>query len=196
MNCIYNNLTLNEFIKVGGVIEANNYPEKINNKRALKRYNKEFPEELLTDHIDSAKIGDFEYSFNRDCNLFIVDKCLDPFGIKNVNFTLESANKIEGDKLKEERLEKGFDTSEVYNLDYTIANFICPRLKSFIEKVSDIQSYPSVLNNIDEWKNILSDMLTAFEILSEDDFYYDKEVQDKIDKGLDYFSKYYTYLWW
>lgn len=196
MNCIYNNLTLNEFIKVGGIIEADNYPEKINNKKILKKYNKEFPEDNLTDHIDSAKIGDYEYYFNKDCNLFIVDRCLDPFGIKNVNFTLESSDRAERETLKAERLKQGFDTSEVYNLDYTIAKFIYPRLKLFIEKIGDIQSYPSTLSGIDEWKEILNSMLTAFEILMMDDIYCDQESESKINKGLEYFSKYFSYLWW
>jgi len=55
--------------------------------------------------------------------------------IPNVCFSiadqLEDSDKIK--KFKEQREERGFDDTEVYNLDSTIARFILPRLKRYKE---------------------------------------------------------------
>ena len=61
---------------------------------------------------------------------------LKELGIPNVCFSL--ADEItENDELKEkykqQRIERGFDDSELWNLDYTIASFVLPRLKRLKE---------------------------------------------------------------
>lgn len=81
---------------------------------------------------------------------------------------------------------------ELWGLDYTIAKFVCPRLKAF-KKICD--SYPSNLSSFKEWQETLDKMILAFELLYEDRLYSDEE-QIKINEGLKLFAEYYQYLWY
>ena len=81
-------------------------------------------------------------------------------------------------------------TSELWNLDYTIAKFIYPRLKAFKEIVN---THPCDIS-FEEWKYTLDKMILAFELLCKDNWYDDNE-QIKINEGLNLFAKYYQHLW-
>ena len=50
-----------------------------------------------------------------------------------MNFSLISQDHPKWDKFTKQRLERGFDDSETWNLDLTIAKFVLPRLESFKE---------------------------------------------------------------
>lgn len=91
---------------------------------------------------------------------------------------------------KEQKEKYGFDEREVWSLYYRIALFIYPRLKMY----SEIPSRPIGMTN-EQWKEILDQMLTAFEIIIKDEI--NKNSNEKIvRKGLKRFFKYFLYLWW
>jgi hypothetical protein len=91
---------------------------------------------------------------------------------------------------KEQKEKYGFDEREVWSLYYRIALFIYPRLKMY----SEIPSRPIGMTN-EQWKEILDQMLTAFEIIIKDEI--NKDSNEKIvRKGLKRFFKYFLYLWW
>lgn len=114
---------------------------------------------------------------------------------------------------------------ELWNLDYTIAEWILPRLKAYKAKTI---GYPSIdrkvysetkkLKNItfEDWQNILDEIILGFEQILIDplDIAIDKnldfknktdykiyedicnERQEKIERGLDLFKYYIQDLWW
>lgn len=120
--------------------------------------------------------------------------------IPNVCFSL--TNELDKDDkrqetFKQQRLERGFDDTETWNLDYTIASFILPRLKRFKE-VSN--GYPGTMT-FEEWQDILDKIINAFELkANEDETSYTIEEDEanckKIQEGLNLFAKYYSHLWW
>ena len=125
---------------------------------------------------------------------------VDTYGIENVNFSLIERDDDRWELFKQQRLERGFDDSELWNLNDSIARFIYPRLKAFSE---DTISYPIGLTP-KKWERILNDMVLAFKLIIEDDEdengnLLPKEVIDenlkKIKKGLNYFAKYFLSLW-
>jgi len=109
-----------------------------------------------------------------------------------------------------QRLTRGFDDRELWNLDSTIAKLIVPRLKVFI-KQSLRYGYPSVLeedgkSGHEKWDAILAEMLWSFEYAlasyGEDwDDYPRKDrkaqeiLSDRYKSGMKLFSKYCENLW-
>lgn len=94
-----------------------------------------------------------------------------------------------------QREVQGFSDDETFSLDTTISEFILPRLKRFRETEF---SYPPDLENNEEWRNILDDMIFAFECNSNKfdlDYQYFKQNNSRIDRGLQLFAKYYFDLW-
>ena len=124
----------------------------------------------------------------------------DLFGKKNVNFSIAVEDKKRQEEYKKQREERGFDDTELWNLDVTFASFIVPRLKAFREKTI---SYPNEFNNINEWNKILDDMIEGFELWINHfdwDFLSDKNTVNgnnkKVNDALELFSKYFRDLWW
>lgn len=90
-----------------------------------------------------------------------------------------------------QRINNGFDDSDLWDFDVTVAKFILPRLKRFKQKKD---SRPSHLS-INEWNNIIDCMILSFEKIVDSN--YTANVKDKdIIKGLDYFRNYFHYLWY
>ena len=117
---------------------------------------------------------------------------IDPYGIKNVNFSLIEKDDDCWEEYKAQRIENGFDESELWSLDYTIARFICPRLKQFSE---DVISYPTGMT-CEEWEDKLKQMVKAFEIIVDDNNWeLDKEQVDVVNNGLDLFREHFFSLW-
>jgi len=87
----------------------------------------------------------------------------------------------------------GFDTTEVINMDTTIARFALPRLKRFKEIT---RSYPSHLTE-EEWDNILDKMIFAMEYFASDMKYdnTDPLVTVKAEEGAELLGKYFGSLW-
>ncbi len=117
----------------------------------------------------------------------------DPYGIPNVCFSLVDENDNRWEKYTQQRLERGFDDSETWNLDATISMFVYPRLKAFIEDVKNLECHPGNIS-FDEWLNILNEILKAFEILSQDSERTDDE-EKIIERGLDLFREHFHNLW-
>lgn len=123
----------------------------------------------------------------------------DPYGIPNVNFTLISRDDERWKEYQQQRLERGFDDSELWSLDHTITSFILPRLKRFKEITCD---YPSDMSE-KEWDDKLEKMITAFEYLENEDLGVDDTksgidrcaVREKvINEGVELFIKHYNNL--
>ena len=147
--------------------------------------------------ISKKSFGDF---FLRYTDSYTSDKIIilnkipygkvDTYGIENVNFTLIDKDDDRWNEYKLQRLERGFDDSEMWNLDTTIAKFIYPRLKRFSENIIGI---PCGMTE-DIWQTTLDSMVKAFELIvnGESD---EKENQEIISKGLDNFRNYFFQLW-
>ncbi len=94
-----------------------------------------------------------------------------------------------------QRATQGFADIDTFSLDSTIANFIVPRLKRFIEVNN---GNPGDLTS-DEWNNILHTILEGFKFLGSDDKYeaLDKDPRWKSSQtALNLFAKYFNHLWW
>ena len=104
----------------------------------------------------------------------------DPLGIPNVNFScLGSYTPNDVEKLakyKQQRIERGFDNTELWNLYYTFALFILPRLVEF-RKVAN--AYPHDFESFEEWVKIIDKMIYAFDHIANEEKYqdeYEKEI--------------------
>jgi hypothetical protein len=93
---------------------------------------------------------------------------------------------------------RGWDDSETWSLDYTIARFILPRLRRFKE-VND--GVPVNIGSLDEWNLIIDKIIFAFETYIKYDDYdvyieTNKKLAKQVDDGFDLFRKYFCQLWW
>jgi hypothetical protein len=115
---------------------------------------------------------------------------IDTYGIENVNFSMIEKDDDRWELFKQQRLERGFDDSELWNLEFTIAKFILPRLIAFRQ---DLISHPCGMTS-KEWEAVLDTMIYSFDAIVKDD----KELHDNFEKvkvGLDNFINYYFDLW-
>jgi hypothetical protein len=93
-------------------------------------------------------------------------------------------------RLKKQIKERGFDESETWNLDETIARFILPRLKYFRDTT---MGHPGDYKTYELWQKDIDIMIRAFEIVVENDF--DLKVNKEYEEGIELFSKKFTHLW-
>ena len=116
------------------------------------------------------------------------------------NLSSEFTNDPRQELWKKQKEELGFDARELWDLDFTMAHFIYPRIKYFKDHYAEI-GYPCEINSNEEWTNILDNILFAFKeiltnykccISAEDTTQYYK----KIDNGLFLFAKYFRVFWW
>lgn len=121
----------------------------------------------------------------------------------------DDVTKEKAEKYEKQRKENGFDETELWNLDYTIAAYVLPRLKAFKEDVKDMVGVPSSLvenpNGTDEeyekyhdkWLEIIQQMIDSFQMIvdDDDDWKWSKDGREKVQHGLDLFAKYYLALW-
>lgn len=122
--------------------------------------------------MDNKEIlEDLEYSlnevrkeeYNRGYTQANKEKEFDPIGMENINFSLARQLKDDDERLetfKRQRIERGFDDTELWNLDTTLLKFLLPRLKEFKKQT---KSYPSSVESFEEWQNILQKMIDAVE---------------------------------
>ena len=115
-------------------------------------------------------------------------------GIPNICFSLTDKDDKREKKFVKQRMTRGFDGSETWNLYGTIARFILPRLQCFKEVNF---GYPMDMTS-EEWDKILDKMINAFELIIlenkaelEDDGKY-----KEIDEGLGLFATHFLHLWW
>lgn len=114
---------------------------------------------------------------------------IDPINVPNVNFSIGIENKEKAEVYKKQRLERGFDDTETWNLDVTISAFIVPRLKRFKE-VSN--GYPADLTE-EQWDEALDKMIKFFEFSADDSKFLEENIYSE---GFDLFCKYFHSLWW
>lgn len=70
---------------------------------------------------------------------------------------------------------------ELWNLDYTVAKFVLPRLIKFKENSLGFPGYDEA-DTMDKWQDILQKMITAFEyIVTDDDWWVDDPRYDYSD---------------
>ena len=123
----------------------------------------------------------------------------DLLGRKNVNFSVDSTT-AHSEECKQQRMNRGFDDTELWNLDYTIIKFILPRLKEF-KKLSN-GSYPSEVGTEEKWQEILGKIILGFEYYIEKDRF-DTEMSDNeangrmfiMEEAFDLFRKHFEELW-
>lgn len=122
---------------------------------------------------------------------------VDTYKIKNVNFSLINEEDSRFETYKQQRLERGFDDSELWSLDCTIAEFIAPRLKAFKEAAAEIGDHPVSITS-EKWQEILNQMIEGFELYpnhfnwsSEDS----NENWKKVYKALELFKNWFMNLW-
>lgn len=86
-------------------------------------------------------------------------------------------------------MRTGFD--DVYNLDTTLSPIISSLLKEF--RKSEL-SYPHQLSSMEEWNQIIDQMIEAFEMVP-NDFDLDEEGRKRMETGMKLFVEYYKHLW-
>ncbi len=92
-----------------------------------------------------------------------------------------------------QRRTRGWDDSDLWSLDHTIAKFILPRLIAFRHRP---YGYPAMLTE-KEWDARLEIMTAAFRIVASDVDYYAMDTRQKIivREGLRIFSENFRDLW-
>lgn len=95
-----------------------------------------------------------------------------------------------------QRHTRGWDDSETWSLDHSLAKMIAPRLKQF-KRIK--AGAPSDITE-EQWEAILDEMIEAFEWFGSDDRWnYGPDHNDKLkkaQKGVELFAEWYTGLWW
>ena len=123
-------------------------------------------------------------------------KKIDPIGINNVNFSFELSKDDDRRELfKKQRLERGFDDTELWNLDITIARFIYPRLKAYVDLHKEMYSNLDSFNK--ESEKELDKMVKAFKTYLDGDSkaFLTKKEEKTVSKGFRLFIKHFRHLW-
>ena len=111
--------------------------------------------------------------------------------VPNICFSLMRTSDNRWCKYKGQRLSRGFDDSETWNLDTTIAKFIIPRLERFIEIYEDFvidhNGFVPKMKNALECFKMYEDENTNF---------WDKETSEKFQRGMHDFADVFQALWW
>lgn len=94
-------------------------------------------------------------------------------------------------------IKRGFDDTELWSLDVTIAKFILPRLKRFRKiTIGSPIGYDGKTDNHKKWKKMLKKMIFSFDKIANENYEpHSKKTRKKINKGLKLFYKYYHSLW-
>lgn len=99
----------------------------------------------------------------------------------------------------QQRFERGFDNSDLWNLDSTLAKLIKKRLQAF--KACGLQGWPKKnkkqigeFYSQEEVGEILDSMITAFDLYNQSDIRTKKEMK-QIQKGFKNFITHYNDLW-
>ena len=123
--------------------------------------------------------------------------------LNNINFSVADEvyekDLATREMYKQQRFEQGFDNTETWHMDRTIALFIIPRLKKFIELNNGIPTGETVESYNEKLKFIIS----AFENYYATNKYYDsvddaerKQLTDDVKQAVEYLSRLWFELWW
>lgn len=132
--------------------------------------------------------------------------------IKGYGYSVKRDNK-NFKKFKKQRETRGFDNTELWNLDVAIAKFIAPRLKAYIlhkdggvpqSLVPDVEvpgaKFTPYENSDDHnvvlahWNDKLQKILKYFEYVANEKDTSDR-VPDELKEGLKLFAEHYADLW-
>jgi len=108
-----------------------------------------------------------------------------------------------------QRRTRGWDDSETWSLEHSLAKHIAPRLRRFKELTIGIpgcllpQERPTAAQRAraeKKWDEILDDMIYAYEFIADHDKYFlaqfDSPEWKRVNRGRNLFHKYYYSLWW
>lgn len=93
---------------------------------------------------------------------------------------------------RKRKAKYGFSDDETWSLDYTIACFALPRLKRY-KKIT--KSFPSSMEKIEDWYEILDKIIFSLEAIVEERIF-DTPIDERIQEGCELFGKYFLNLWW
>lgn len=131
---------------------------------------------------------------------------IDPkyIGVPNIQFSLTKKGDDREKKFSKQRIERGFDDSELWSLRDTIANFIIPRLSRYIDHVAQLGSSHGFsegeLDLDEENKQEVSDLkkiLRAFELTARNNgaFILTEEEMKEFDEGITLFPEMFLSMW-
>lgn len=83
-------------------------------------------------------------------------------------------------KYKKQRIERGFDDTELWNLNTSIAKYVLPRLIEF-KKMNN--GYPANFDNFEDWIDVIDKMIYSFDHIVNQEKY-DKELEKEL--GIDW----------
>ena len=117
-----------------------------------------------------------------------------------------NANSKNIEKYVKQYKQRGFDDSEIWNLDIEICRFLAPRLAflrdnhtGFPGQLCKFDDNFNVINEEEareKWNKILDTMVDGFYLyMSKDEFDLTIDEKKTINKALKYFKKYFTALW-
>jgi hypothetical protein len=123
--------------------------------------------------------------------------------LNNINFSVADEvyekDLATREMYKQQRFEQGFDDTETWHMDRTIALFIIPRLKKFIELNNGIPSGETV----ESYNEKLNFIISAFENYYATNKYYEsvddverKQLTDDVKQAVEYLSKLWFEMWW
>lgn len=119
-----------------------------------------------------------------------MNKDIKYLGVPNVCFSLTNKDDEREEDYKQQRVERGFDDSETWSLDMTIARFIIPRLERYIEISKEIFADTDVNNTHIKDCNLFLNSMKC--VANNEQLTKDKEIQE----GLDVFPTLFKALWW
>jgi hypothetical protein len=123
--------------------------------------------------------------------------------LNNINFSVADEvyekDLATREMYKQQRFELGFDDTETWHMDRTIALFIIPRLKKFIELNNGIPTGETV----ESYNEKLNFIISAFENYYATNKYYEsvddaerKQLTDDVKQAVEYLSKLWFEMWW
>lgn len=114
-------------------------------------------------------------------------------GIPNINFSFDVVDDERKIKFKQQRLERGFDDSETWNLDYTIARFIVPRLACYVDIAES-----HILRSSEQIEKTNKALVALKTIIADGDGNNidSKVTDDDIAEGLHCLADIFRSLWW
>jgi len=126
-----------------------------------------------------------------------------PEGLSNICFSVADEiyekDFVKKEQYRQQRFENGFDDTETWHMDRTVALFIIPRLKRFIEVNNGIPNGETEESYNEKIRFIIS----AFENYYVSDKYFNsvdieerKKLTDDVRQAVEYLSKLWFELWW
>jgi hypothetical protein len=125
-----------------------------------------------------------------------------PEGLSNICFSVADdvyeKDPVVKEKHRQRRFEFGFDDTETWHMDRTMALFIIPRLKRFMEVNNGIANGETEESYYEKMRFIVK----AFEDYYATDKYFNGENEEKekltkdVRLAVDYLSKLWFELWW